>query len=157
MINALSLQLANANHVRCFLHFKDNLKSKLIHDMQLPVSVANEFIADILGKPSLLQLGLVDADSDDEFIKQVHAFKTVWDNRESMSTKEDPKFHDWFLLHCSEVVRKNMLKPVRSAAGLGDPPRPYYTNSVESLNKVAKLHTKYQKHQLPEFISMMQD
>lgn len=52
---------------------------------------------------------------------------------------------------------KNMLRLVRAAAGLGSPPCPYYTNSVESLNKVVKLHTGYQKNQLPKFVEMMEE
>ena len=43
-----------------------------------------------------------------------------------------------------------------SASGLGSPPLPFYTNSVEFINKVLKHHANYQKHQLPEFIEILQ-
>ena len=88
---------------------------------------------------------MVDVATDDEFHSQLISFKEIWDRRETESTGRDPEFHGWFLCNCADVVRKNMLKPVRVAAGLGSPPSPFYTNAVESLNKVAKMHTNYQK------------
>ena len=48
-----------------------------------------------------------------------------------------------------------MLMPVREAAGLSNPPQPFYTNDVESHNNVIKQHTKYTAEELPEFIEKM--
>ena len=50
-----------------------------------------------------------------------------------------------------------MLLPVKIVAGLCSPPFPYYTNAVESLNRVAKLHTGHKKQQLPQFVQMMEE
>ena len=49
------------------------------------------------------------------------------------------QFFDWFVANCKEAVKTSMLKPVRVAAGLGNPPQPYYTNDVESHNNVIKM------------------
>ena len=48
-----------------------------------------------------------------------------------------------------------MLKDKRESAGLGSPPDPYYTNGVESKNRVLKHQNSYKPHQLPEFVKSM--
>ena len=58
--SALASTFTNAHHVRCFLHFRENLKRKL-QELGLPRPVSNEIIKDIMGYPSQLQYGLVDA------------------------------------------------------------------------------------------------
>lgn len=50
-----------------------------------------------------------------------------------------------------------MLKPLRRAAGLGEPPQLYYTNDVESLNKVIKQQVKYKAQELPRFVMLMKE
>ena len=45
-----------------------------------------------------------------------------------------------------------MLQDVREKAGLGSPPTPYYTNEVESKNKLLKEEIQYKSSQLPEFV-----
>ena len=50
-----------------------------------------------------------------------------------------------------------MLPSVREKAGLGSPPSPYYTNEVESKNKVLKEKVAYKSSQLPEFVEKMSD
>ena len=48
-----------------------------------------------------------------------------------------------------------MLKGIREAAGLGSPPEPFYTNDVESKNRVLKHQTSYKPQQLPSFVESM--
>uniref|UniRef100_A0A1X7SSA3 MULE transposase domain-containing protein n=1 Tax=Amphimedon queenslandica TaxID=400682 RepID=A0A1X7SSA3_AMPQE len=134
----------------------DNIKSNHIGDFKVPLSVLHEFIADIFGKATDLQLGLVDSMDEEDLMTKFASLKDTWNKRESDATKAVPKFYSWFLKYCIPVVKSNMLRSLRTAAGLGSPPLPYYKNRVESLNKVLKLHTKYQKHQLPEFIKIME-
>lgn len=45
-----------------------------------------------------------------------------------------------------------MLKPVRIAAGLGNPPQPFY---IKSHNNVIKQHTKYAAEELPQLVEKM--
>ena len=47
------------------------------------------------------------------------------------------------------------MQDVRQKAGLGCPPEPYYTNEVESKNKLLKEEVQYKKSQLPDFINKM--
>jgi hypothetical protein len=48
-----------------------------------------------------------------------------------------------------------MLPNVREKAGLVSPPTPYYTNEVESKNKLLEEEVQYKSSQLPEFVDKM--
>lgn len=48
-----------------------------------------------------------------------------------------------------------MIKSHRITAGLGNPPLPYYTNDVESMNNVIKHHTGSKVQELPQFVESM--
>ena len=157
LVQACVSQFPTAIHLRCWLHLKDNIKNKLECSLKLPRNVAQEFIADILGKASSLEKGLVDADDEDDYLVQLQSLKKVWDEREHKVTNDDPVFHTWFQQHCAEVVKKTMLKSVRQSAGLGLPPSPYYTNAVESMNSLLKLRTNHKKQDLTMFITKMKE
>ena len=60
--------------------------------------------------------------------------------------------YTWFFKHCRDNVAKYMLQDVREKAGLGSPPSPYYTNEVESKNRVLKEEGQYKSSQLPYFV-----
>ena len=47
---AFALEFPGAIHLHCFLHFKDNIKSKLISDLKLPLPVTQEFWQTFLEK-----------------------------------------------------------------------------------------------------------
>lgn len=156
LVNALHTQFQSAIHLRCFLHFRGNLEDKLAN---LGISKANaqEFIRDVLGNPALLENGLVDAEAT-ELDKEFADLQEVWDEREvSLSTSGTtcPSFHQWFKRNCLEDVRHCMLKDKREEAGLGSPPDPFYTNDVESKNRVLKLQAEYKPQELPTFVETM--
>ena len=50
-----------------------------------------------------------------------------------------------------------MLKEKRSLAGLGCPPQPFYTNDVESKNRMLKYQTNYRKQELLQFVEHMKE
>lgn len=50
-----------------------------------------------------------------------------------------------------------MLKEKREAAGLGLLPEPFYTNDVESKNRILKEQTCYKPQQLPSFVQSMKN
>ena len=154
--DALHTQFRVAMHLRCFLHFRGNLESKLA-DLGISKSGAQEFLKDVFGNPVLLEEGLVDADSA-ELDEEFESLKKTWDDREcSLVNTTQAHFHDWFRSNSLEVIRKCMLKEKREAAGLGSPPEPFYTNDVESKNRVLKDQTCYKTQQLPAFVQMMKD
>ena len=48
-----------------------------------------------------------------------------------------------------------MLPKINIKAGLGCPPMPYYTNEVESKNRILKDQVEYKSAELPDFINKM--
>jgi len=141
-----------AVHLRCFLHFKGNLEAKL-GEFGVPKHAQIEFIRDVFGDPVHFQDGLVDAEGDD-FEAILNSLQVVWDERER-AYHDPPEFFQWFVHYCKEEVRTTMLKEKRRKVGLGDPPQPFYTNDVESMNCVIKHQTKYKAQELPQFIATM--
>jgi len=151
--NAFMASFHSAQHVRCFLHFKGNLERKL-QDLKVPHTVRIEIIQDVLGNPSQLQHGLVDAESNEELDEQLSKFEGCWNELER-PYNSPPFFYTWFVNHCRDNIGKYMLPDCRTKAGLGSPPLPCYTNEVESKNKILKDEVNHKKLELPDFVSKM--
>ena len=152
--NAMQIVFDKAVHLRCFLHFRGNLDSKL-KELHIPKHERIEFLRDIFGNPGDLQTGIVDADTEEEFVVLVESLKEVWDEREKLYNNP-PQFYAWFMKYCKMEVQNTMLKPKRICCGLGNPPTPFYTNDVESQNNVIKHQTHYEAKELPEFVATIQ-
>ena len=73
LVNALSTVFPHAIHLRCLLHFRGNIEEKL-RQLNLPQSVLKEIVYDVLGNPSQLQRGLVDAENESEFDSMLTGF-----------------------------------------------------------------------------------
>ena len=145
----------NAIHCYCFLHFDGNLESKL-REFIIPKHMQVEFLREIFGDPCSAEDGLVDADSDEDFEGIICSLEKIWNDRE-MIYNNPPQFYEWFINNCTAEVQKMMLKEYRIKAGLGNPPEPFYTNDVESQNKVIKHQMNYRAQELPDFISLMKE
>ena len=142
-----------AQHLRCFLHFRENVERKL-RELSLPSSVSIEIVKDIMGCPGKLQRGLVDAFNEEQLDGMLSNFITRWNTFEA-PYNSPPLFYTWFMKHCRDVIVRFMLRSVREKAGLGSPPAPYYTNEVESMNKLLKEEVSYTSSQLPDFVEKM--
>ena len=151
--NALAATFPKAEHLRCFLHFRGNIERKL-QSLNIPHPVANEIVKDILGSPLQLQHGLVDSKSIESMDEMLERFESRWNEFEK-PYNSPPSFHSWFMIHSHDIVAKCMLQDVRVKAGLGCPPSPYYTNEVESKNRVLKEEVQYKSSQLPDFVDKM--
>lgn len=151
--NALAASFPKAQHVRCFLHFRQNIERKL-KELNIPKPVVLEIVKDIMGCPTQLQRGLVDADNEMKMDIMLSGFESRWNEFEK-PYNSPPLFYNWFMKYCHDKVAKYMLQDVRIKAGLGSPPSPYYTNEVESKNKVLKEAVEYKSSQLPDFIDKM--
>lgn len=152
--NAFHTVFNKAVHVRCFLHFKGNLDSKL-QELGIPKHERIEFLRDIFGNPLKLEDGLVDVENE-KFEPSMKTLESVWNDREKVYN-DSPQFYDWFVKNCKEHVKKTMLKSHRIKAGLGNPPEPFYTNDVDSQNNVIKHQNRYSSQELPQFINSMRD
>ena len=155
LVNAFTAVFPQAIHLRCFLHFRENIERKL-QQLSISASVIKEYRKDIFGSPSQLELGLVDAESESELDAMLNSLENVWNNRES-PFHSPPEFHSWFRLYSRDVIAKSMLHPIREKAGLGSPPEPYYTNDIESKNNVLKQHVNRKSSHLPEFVDKMKE
>ena len=142
-----------AQHVRCFLHFKGNIDRKL-QELNIPSSLRSEIIKDTLGSPSQLEHGLVDAESSEELDDQLSKFEPRWNELERPYTSP-PFFYPWFIKHCQDITAKYMLSNCHTKAGLGSPSFPYYTNKVESKNKILKDEVEHKKSELTDFMNKM--
>ena len=111
-------------------------------------------VKDIMGCPTQLQHGLVDSESVKRFDDMLVGFRAQWNELEK-PYNSPPVFHGWFVKHCRDVVVE--LPYVCEKPGLGSFPSPYYTNEVESKNKVLKEKVEYRSCQLPEFVEKIND
>ena len=152
-MNAFCAVFTKAIHLRCFLHFKGNIEHKL-RELNIPPTTIKEFIRDIFGYPTLLQRGLVDAQSELELVNMMEKLKDRWNDFEK-PFNSPPLFYKWFTDHGVKVIAASMLCSLREKAGLGSPPEPYYTNEIESKNNILKQHLNRKASQLPQFIESM--
>lgn len=159
LIEAFGHNFPHAKQLRCFIHMKKNIESKL-KENGLPSSISQEFISDIFGKNmgGIYEEGLVDATSSVEFDCRLENCRNVWNVREKQYRGSGQRsFYDYFVSHCADVMRDTMLKNVRVAVGLGSPPSIFTTNASESLNAALKKKVNHKESEWPEFNEAMKE
>ena len=149
LYNAFGTQFSHACHVRCFLHFRDNCKAKL-QEMKVSNDGVVDIIQDVLGSFLKGRPGLVDARTSEELNSQLLCLKSKWDGIA-------PGFHDWFVKHKLQAIESSMMAPIRQTAGLGNPPEPFYTNEIESINRVLKQKSGYKSSEWPVFCKLAKE
>lgn len=140
-------------HLLCFNHVRRNIKDKLT-SMKIPKPVISMVLDDVFGEQTgnVFEHGLVDSDDETDFERKISQLKSIWQSRLSPYTGQDLTFHDWFVKYQVQRIKENMLKPVRSSAGLGRPiPKPFYTNAVESMNRLLSDETDHKPQSMPAF------
>lgn len=122
-------------HLRCFDHVKTDMSIKLT-SLKVSSSKQKEIIREAIGAEYQGKRvnGLVDCPTEADFDREIKLDEQQW-----------PKdFTAW--LHSSEgrfrplseTMRKCMLRPVRVAAGLGNPPNKWQNQRTESINNIIK-------------------
>ena len=117
LANALHTVFNKAVHVRCFLHFKGNLDSRL-QDLGIPKHERIEFLRDVFGNPLQLEGGLVDVD-DNSFEVAVKNLELVWNTRERVfndTSQELPQF----INSMREMVVCQRKEVERAVIGIGE-------------------------------------
>ena len=144
---AFQKQFRLAIHLGCFRHLKQNIHRKLTTDMGLKENEASEILCHIFGVKSGPKFfeGLVDAPDDKSFDERLMHLENTWGQICSKSDKQGISFHSWFTKYHSNVIKANMLKPVRQSAGLGDPPSEFSTNDSEAINSTLKQFLNFKK------------
>ena len=84
MIDGLKRNFRFALFLRCFIHFRDNLRRELKR-RGLPNKTIEEFITEIFGKQqgNTMHQGLVDCNSEEEFDVKLTGLKQKWDAQET--------------------------------------------------------------------------
>ena len=149
-----------ADHLRCFVHMKRNVKEKL-SEVSVSQEVANQYMFDIFGKVvnGIYTGGLVDASSPEEFDELLEQLKDLWNQRELPFVPQgsQPQFYSWFKKNKVPEIKSSTLAVIRSANGLGDPPIPFTTNDNETANSLIKQKVRHIKNNLPDFVDKMEE
>ena len=123
LASAFETVFRKAIHLRCFLHLRGNLESRL-RGYGIPKHVQIEFIRDVFGNPRELEDGIVDAGSPAEYEAMVRSLQVIWDDREkeynnpliSYKTQDLPQF-----VSSMKTMMINQKKEVEKAvAGIGE-------------------------------------
>lgn len=114
LIDGLKRSFRYALFLRCFLHFRDNLRREL-KKRGLATNAIEDFITEIFGKQqgNIMYQGLVDCSLEEEFDVKLAGLKEKWDARETdcgRSNKDGLSFYEWFR---KEKVTENMSKTLR--------------------------------------------
>ena len=104
LIDGFKRHMRFAIFLRCFLHFKDNIKRELT-DRGITGDAKEQFISEIFGtqEGSVKYYGLVDCDSENEFDSKLDMLKQEWEEREAThgSKLKKQTFFEWF--QCEKV------------------------------------------------------
>lgn len=153
LVKALKQQFCFAVHLRCFRHMKNDIERKLTTDMHFPKDAASQILAHIFGEkigPTFYE-GLVDCDSENDFDFKLQELEEEWKQLEKSNSASPLNFFSWFQKYHAEEFKSCMLRPVRQAAGLGDPPSEFFTNDSEAINSAIKQFLKFKKSDWPTF------
>jgi hypothetical protein len=147
MYNAFSCVFHNSLHLLCELHIKDNITKKM-SDCNIDKSNQQKIMNKLFG----FQIngdqidGLVQTKSDDEFDQVFEEFVELL-----KSIPNTSEFLNYFMKFKIDLFERNLRADNRQKAGLGDPPKPYYQNSNESINRLIKYKID-KEHQIYEFV-----
>ncbi|XP_028410639.1 uncharacterized protein LOC114533331 [Dendronephthya gigantea] len=161
LIDGLKRNFRFALFLRCFIHFKDNVKRQL-SERGLPSEIKSKFLNEIFGKQEgdTKYAGLLDCDTEEEFDNKLIALQGEWESREKEvygTLKTTNTFYEWFLKEKARDGKESMLKSIRIEAGLGNPPRKYTNNDPESANFVIKHGLKFDAKKPHEFVQEMKN
>ena len=126
-------------HLRCF----DHVKTNILTELKVPSPKQTEIARRLLGAEHHGRriIGLVDCTSEEQFDKELRVTECQWPEAFTiwLSSSEGR------LRPFSESMKKCMLRPVRVAAGLGNPPNKWQNQRTEAYNNVLKEEISRQK------------
>ena len=101
LIARLKRNFRFALFLRCFSHFRDNLRRELTK-RGLPSDIVRIFISEIFGKQEATTMyqGLVDCNTEEEFDTKLSSLQKKWDERESEHGRPSDSgstFYEWFV------------------------------------------------------------
>ena len=154
LVKTLKQQFCFAVHLRCFRHMRQDIERKLTTDMCFPKDAVSHILSQIFGEkigPTFYE-GLVDCNSEDQFDFKLKELEEEWGQLETSKSAGTLNFFNWFQKYHAEEFKSCMLRPVRRAAGLGDPPSEFFTNDSEAINSAIKQYLKFKKLDWPTYL-----
>lgn len=132
---------AEGIHLRCFDHAQDDISRKL-KSLKVNGEERKKIIREILGHVcnGKRVKGLVDCDTVEDFEKMYVEKESNWPE----------EFKQWMLTEKGRLrslkgtLKECMLRPVRVAAGLGNPPNKWDNQRTEAMNSVVKEEADHQ-------------
>lgn len=168
LAKTLGMQFRDAAHLLCFIHFRRNLSDKLkalgvSHGAMQEIlrDMFDEKASQTMGDPSdddecsVPPCGLVNAESCDDCDSQLGSLCEKWNCLEMECTEKQPLFHAWFKRYEANDVKDCMLASLRSALGLGFPPRIYTINQNKSMNAVIHGKNHYSASNWADFCEVV--
>ena len=133
LVEALKSSFPWAQQLRCFLHMRRNIKSKL-NELRFTSASLSLVLADLFGMNdgTTFREGLVDASDEKDFFLKLKNMEKKWNYLEQKDSKQQTKFFCWFQKYEARAFSDAMIKPRREAAGLGSPAAEFTTNACES-------------------------
>ena len=131
--------------LRCFRHFKQNVGTAMKNcGMQEHI---NTITGQIFGSEETR--GLLEAESEDEFDQALQDHIKIW--RELPGGEKFCKY----LSDRSTMMKSCMTADIRAKAGLGNPPKKFYTNDSETNNERIKHRMDHREAGLCSFVAGM--
>lgn len=139
IIDAFLCELPEAVHLRCKIHLADNIDRKLTA-LSFAKTAKQTILNSIFGRRigDVREKGLADANSADEFDSMLQKMKKQWCEIEATQHIGKAEFYLWFEKHLGQVMKENVISPIRQIAGLGSPPEFYTQNVAECCNRIIK-------------------
>ena len=131
MINAMLRTFSSAIHLRCDLHMKDNISSKL-SSLGIRPPLSNEYMSDIFGKVE--KGGLIHCSDAQQFDEALIKLIPIWEERHPKGAE----FIKYFMEKKASDIKETMTVEIRSLCSLGFPPDVYTQNASESMNRILK-------------------
>ena len=113
-------------HLRCF----DHVKTNILTELKVPSPKQTEIARKLLGAEHHGRriIGLVDCTSEEQFDKELRVTECQWPEAFTIwLSSSEGRFRPF-----SESMKKCMLRPVRVAAGLGNPPNKWQNQRTEA-------------------------
>ena len=110
LYTALKDEWAEADHLSCSIHMKQNIERKL-RDLGIKGGEVTKFVTEIFGTDA--EKGILDSESSQEFDAKLHSLESVWNKRECAASKRNkPVFYNWILTekvtHDRSIKRNNI-------------------------------------------------
>ena len=109
LIDGFKRNLRFALFLRCFIHFKDNVKKEMT-DRGISSEAKIQYLTEIFGKQegTSKYTGFVDSDSAEQFDSRLESLKSEWEEGKTVcgNKTKNQTFFEWFT---REKVRTKMI------------------------------------------------